>query len=389
MREFEKPISEQIVEPSLLDLPEQRAGYSDRTAWLMAVMSQLAYFEFENRRTVADLAADLAKLGGDSGEIKRHLLSQIGSLFTGGPESRLAFLSHILGIARFDLIEVFDVGDTQAFLARRRKPDASGRGMLVLAFRGTEKSLGDWRTDLRAKLVPARDERKPGLIHQGFQESYYAVEAQVEKALGRFPGEPLYLTGHSLGGALAVVATRFLDAGSLAACYTFGSPRIGDLSLAAEFKTPIYRIVNAADTVPRLPFGEGYALLMRGLRRAFFFLPFIPVLGRLHGYLDRIAGYTHYGDERYLTAAAPGINDTYPGLALIPNPGFFLRLERFVKRAGSTGGSGLIRDHAIGVYRAKLRARAISRNYSGGRPATFPCFDTSPPKSSARFDIGT
>ena len=363
-REHEKPISERIVERSLLALPEQRAGYSDRTAWLMAVMSQLAYFEFENRRDLAELAADLAKLGGNAGKIEERLRSRRGDLFTGGPDSRLKFLAHILGIARFELVRTFDIGDTQAFLARREKQGAADRGMLVLAFRGTEKSPRDWKTDLRAKLVPARDERKPGLIHQGFQESYYAVEALIEKELARFPGEPLYLTGHSLGGALAVVATRFLDAGDLAACYTFGSPRVGDLSLAAEFRTPIYRLVNAADAVPRLPFGEGYALLMRGLRRVCFFLPYIPVLRWAYDYMDRIAGYTHYGDERYLTAAPPGVNDTYPGLQLIQNPGPFLRLERFVKRARGTGGGGLIRDHAIGIYRAKLRARAISRNYA-------------------------
>ncbi len=363
-REFEQPISERIIERSLLDLPEQRAGYSDRTAWLMAVMSQLAYFEFENRRTAADLAADLAKFGGDAGKIERYLLSRIGGLFSGGPESHLEFLSHILGIARFDLVKVFDVGDTQAFLARRGKRDAAERGMLVLAFRGTEKSPRDWKTDLRARLVPARDERKPGLIHEGFQESYHAVEAMIEEELAHFPGEPLYVTGHSLGGALAVVATRFLDAGNLAACYTFGSPRVGDLSLAKEFKTPIYRVVNAADAVPRLPFGEGYTLFVRILRRVFFFLPHLPGLRRLYGYMDRIAGYTHYGDERYLTAAEPGVNNTYPGLELIRNPGFFLRLERFVRRVSNTRGGGLIGDHAIGVYRAKLRARAISRNYS-------------------------
>ena len=366
MREFEKPISGQMIERSLLELPEQRAGYSDRTAWLMAVMSQLAYFEFENRRTVAKLAEDLARLGGDAGKIAAYLQGQLGNSFAAGPESGREFLAHILGLARFELVKLFDVGDTQAFLARRGKLAENDRGMLVLAFRGTEKSLQDWKTDLRAKLVPARDERKPGLIHQGFQESYYSLEAQIEAELANFPGEPLYLTGHSLGGALAVVATRFLDAGNLAACYTFGSPRVGNLALAREFKTPIYRIVNAADAVPRLPFGEGYALLMRGLRSALFMLPLIPVLRRLHGYMDRIAGYTHYGDERYLTVAEPGVNDTYPELELIPNPGFFLRLERFVKRVGRTGGKGLIRDHAIGIYRAKLRARAISRSYRHG-----------------------
>ena len=367
MREFEKPINQGIIEKSLLGLPEQRAGYSDRTAWLMSVMSQLAYFEFENRRTVADLAADLVAFGSDKDKIIRYLQGQVGVLFSGTPESRREYLASILLVARFELIEIFDVGGTQAFLARRT-PEGDDRAMLVLAFRGTERSLRDWKTDLKAKLVPARDELKPGRIHQGFQESYYAVEALIEQQLAQFPGEPLYVTGHSLGGALAVVATRFIDDCNLAACYTFGSPRVGDLTLAKFFRTPIYRMVNAADAVPRLPFGEGYALLIRALRGVFFLLPYIPVLRRLHGYMDRITGYTHYGDERYLTVSEPGMNDTYPDLEVIPNPGFFLRLERFVKRVSNTGGGGLIRDHAIGIYRAKLRARAITRNYAATAP---------------------
>ena len=93
MREFGKSLSEQIIEQSLLELPEQRAGYNDRSAWLMAVVSQLAYFEFENHRTVADLAADLAKLGSDKRKTKHLLPSQVGGLFTGGPESRYEFLA--------------------------------------------------------------------------------------------------------------------------------------------------------------------------------------------------------------------------------------------------------------------------------------------------------
>ena len=120
--------------------------------------------------------------------------------------------------------------------------------MLVLAFRGTEKKLSDWKTDPKAELVPAKDQNTIGRIHKGFQEAYYSVESSIEAQLNRFPDCPLYVTGHSLGGALAVVATRFIDAGKLAACYTFGGPRVGDLDLARAFKTPIYRVVNASDS---------------------------------------------------------------------------------------------------------------------------------------------
>ena len=42
-------IDQTIFEPKqLLVQPLQRVGYSDRTAWLMAAMSELAYLEFED-----------------------------------------------------------------------------------------------------------------------------------------------------------------------------------------------------------------------------------------------------------------------------------------------------------------------------------------------------
>ena len=158
------------------------------------------------------------------------------------------------------------------------------------------------------------------------------------------------------------MATRFIDGHDIAACYTYGCPRVGDLELARVFKSPIYRHVNAADLVPRLPFGYGYIAFLKLFKFVMSFFPQFAILEKLYGYLNMMTGYTHYGDQRYLTAVEPGANDTYPGLNLISNPGFFLLAGRFLKRATATRGKGLVNDHSIGIYRAKLRARAISRN---------------------------
>ena len=83
-------------------------------------------------------------------------------------------------------------------------------------------------------------------------------------------------------------------------------------------------------------------------------LPAFRFLDRFYVHMDKIAGY--------LAVAEPGPCDTYPDLDLIPNPSFFLRAERFWKRTRATKGKGLIKDHSIGIYRAKLRARALTRN---------------------------
>jgi alpha-beta hydrolase superfamily lysophospholipase len=62
--------------------------------------------------------------------------------------------------------------------------------------------------------------------------------------------EPLFLTGHSLGGALATLAASRWPA---RACYTFGAPRVGDGAFARTLRAPLYRVVNGQDVVPRVP----------------------------------------------------------------------------------------------------------------------------------------
>ncbi len=93
-----------------------------------------------------------------------------------------------------------------------------------------------------------------------------------------------------------------------------------------------------------------------------YFFPRFKFLDELSKRMEWISGYTHYGDQRYLSAVEPGAGDTYPDLELISNPGFFLSLFRFWKRAIATKGKALMNDHSIGIYRSKLRARALDRN---------------------------
>lgn len=45
----------------LMRPPTSRAAYSDRTAWLMAEMSRLAYYKFEGSVDLADIAKALAE----------------------------------------------------------------------------------------------------------------------------------------------------------------------------------------------------------------------------------------------------------------------------------------------------------------------------------------
>ena len=67
---------------------------------------------------------------------------------------------------------------------------------------------------------------------------------------------PLWITGHSLGGAMATLASvRLASEGyKVRAVYTYGSPRVGDRFFRDSYRLANYRFVNDNDLVPHLPF---------------------------------------------------------------------------------------------------------------------------------------
>ncbi len=223
----EKKVYQDYFEPKeLLVLPVQRAAYSDRTAWLMAKLANLAYLLFEQAET----------------------------------QDRKTLQAH-LATASFQLCATFngEKTNTQAYLAKNSE-------FAVLVFRGTEENEADIKTDLNIRFYRS----KHGRLHRGFVEAYQEVSCKIQMAVDQLGNMPLYITGHSLGGALACIATGVLANDNIAACYTFGSPRVGNDELDAHTKIPVYRVVNATDPITRMPFN--------------------------------IMGYTHVGDLRYLTA---------------------------------------------------------------------------------------
>ena len=108
--------------------------------------------------------------------------------------------------------------------------------MAIVAFRGTV-SIGNALTDVETALI--RHDIFPGMIHFGFARAADAVYPTVRvlvAALGR--GLPIWVTGHSLGGAMAsLVAHRLL---------TEGFPVRGlHLRLAAARRSPFPRRLSS------------------------------------------------------------------------------------------------------------------------------------------------
>ncbi len=123
---------------------------------------------------------------------------------------------------------------------------------VVVCFRGTEpKEFSDIKADLNA--LPDRAFNGSGFVHNGFQTEVNKVWVDIEKYLeDKTKNKNVFVTGHSLGGAMATVATsRFAH---VTALYTYGSPRTGSTKFVKSIKTPHFRHVNNNDLVTCVPF---------------------------------------------------------------------------------------------------------------------------------------
>ncbi|MDB9525127.1 lipase family protein [Oscillatoria sp. CS-180] len=222
-------------------LPAGSERYEPHTAWWLAQCSRLAY---DSKLNIA------------------NNLQQVG----------------------FDRVFYFDMRGTQGFLAIH---PGDGHEFAVLAFRGTEKNYIDILTDifiLRTKLPDVEGKEYgegPLFAHAGFLRAFQAVwgtalpnairdqmnEAEWIGARGvsdiiqekiEDPRTPLFVTGHSLGGAIATLsAYHALPYHPSVYLYTFGSPRVVNALLGkkidAVLDTRSYRCVYGDDIVPRVP----------------------------------------------------------------------------------------------------------------------------------------
>ncbi len=165
--------------------------------------------------------------------------------------------------------KLISVDNTQAYVAQNDQH-------VLVAFRGSESptsidGLKDWLltnavnllvvpegrigTDFIAAGVGAR-------FHKGFMgalaEIWDPLVADVASAMSS-GDRLLWVTGHSLGGALAQLAAWRFNRNMLQVhqVYTFGSPMVGNKAANDAFNQElagrIFRYVNLADLVPRLP----------------------------------------------------------------------------------------------------------------------------------------
>lgn len=130
---------------------------------------------------------------------------------------------------------------------------------IILAFRGSQ-SYPDWIADAEVAQVDYPFASNTGKTHRGFTGIYSSCRETVLEILKNLsPNLPLYVTGHSLGAVLAVLAVLDISLNThfkYARMYNFGGPRVGNPAFAASYDAKVrksIRIVNIHDIAPNYP----------------------------------------------------------------------------------------------------------------------------------------
>lgn len=199
-----------VIPTVLLDFDESADGYSHLNAVWMAEVSALAYWDKE--------------------KVEKQLRAWQYELIT----------------------EITDADtETNAYLAEKDNH-------MVLSFRGTS-SLKDFITDVDIRKTSP--DWAEGEIHRGFADALDSVWPDIKEQLGK-PGQQqkeLWVTGHSLGAALAQLAALRLTRldYQVRAVYTYGTPRIGNEAFVVYYDNLVgnrtFPHINRNDLVTRVP----------------------------------------------------------------------------------------------------------------------------------------
>lgn len=139
---------------------------------------------------------------------------------------------------------------------------AESQERIVLAFRGSD-STPNLDSDLDLFQIPFPYVENAGNSHRGITRVYESMRDELIEIIQNLPeNKQLYLTGHSLGADLAIMAALDFAVNTAqknTIVYTYAAGRAGDSYFAKKYNDHVknsYRVFNIHDFIPTLPAAE-------------------------------------------------------------------------------------------------------------------------------------
>jgi len=157
----------------------------------------------------------------------------------------------LLHFAKLSMSAYRDYGWEELGYTLHKKIDKHGvqcyilkqNNVCVVVFRGSDEKI-DWVNNFQARLI----QTTYGYMHKGFKKLWDKISKELRDNIPS--GSLVYFTGHSLGGALALISSFYITHKQVV---TFGSPMIIEKNYPPYLKPLHIRVVNNNDIVPRLP----------------------------------------------------------------------------------------------------------------------------------------
>ncbi|MBA0739778.1 hypothetical protein Gogos_013014, partial [Gossypium gossypioides] len=270
-------------------------GELDERVELYKVTERIVNLELDDRAIMA------SKLAYENAQVVKNVVMHFVDFYNGWDGKISQFLYITFGDR---IIHYQKENSTQVFMICDKPKDAT---LILISFRGTEPfNANDWNTDIDYSWYEIPE---VGKLHMGFLKAlglgnredirtfryhlqieivkesdgidkidirsldmtaYHMVREKLRSLLEEHKNAKFIVTGHSLGGALAILFPIVLVIHEekklmekLLAVYTFRQPRVGNRQLEkfmeAHLDHPVpkyFRVVYCNDLVPRLPYDD-------------------------------------------------------------------------------------------------------------------------------------
>jgi hypothetical protein len=162
---------------------------------------------------------------------------------------------------------------------------------LIIAFRGTQPTQ---LSDLLADLNTVPKKNGPGFVHAGFRKEARKLYDMVFDYIKSHPNRQIYVTGHSLGAAMATYMAQEIKWAGLGEpiLYTFGSPRLGSHDFVEAMNIEHHRYVNCLDAIPHVP-PAAIGFIHHGNLNYINYYGFVRNLTRWQKFKDRWRAHRH------------------------------------------------------------------------------------------------